>query len=150
MNLFQQLFVVSIFLVTIYILIISWRQAHDQKNSFGLAGWLYPFGIFVWGDALIIALFWLLISVASLLFNDWLLFLLLVSLFWVVRSWGEVNYWLLEQFSGIHRNKAKDLLGFLIVKNDSIFFIYQVFWQCCLVFSLLFAIYFAHLWLIRF
>jgi len=59
--------------------------------------------MFVWGDAVIFGLFWTVALIVAWVLKDWYLFLLIVSVFWVVRSLGETIYfsWLwLQSLSG--------------------------------------------------
>lgn len=146
MNLAQEAFIFIFGLVN-FGLAIKGLYEVKEKNVYGLTPWLGLLGIFVWGDATIICLFWTLSAVASYVLQSWLLFCLIVSLFWVVRSLGETIYWLNEQFAVHHRNEPKSLAGFKFFGNDSIWFIYQIIWQCVTVFSLVAVIYLAHkLW----
>jgi hypothetical protein len=118
-----------------------------RKRAFEETRWLWPWGIFVWGDAPVIGVFWSGISVASWWYGDWNLFGLLSSLFWVVRTFGETGYWLNQQFSTLERNPPEKLWGYGWWSNDSIWFVYQITHQIILVFALLGVIYFGHQWL---
>ena len=120
----------------------------SQRNKvFTETPWLWWLGIFVWGDAIIIGTFWFLASLTTWLLKDWILFLLIISIFWLVRSIGETIYWFLEQFSTITRNEPKNLWGYRWVKNDSIWFLNQIFWQCITVVTSITSLYLAKLWL---
>lgn len=122
-------------------------ESSKKENAFGdtiFLGWL---GIFVWGDAVVFGPFWFLASLVPLLLRDWSLFLVIVSLFWVVRSLGETQYWFNQQFSNVHRNPPEKMRCYGLFKNDSIWFGYQIFWQCILVASLIFSIYSVSQWL---
>src|SRR5690606_22156213 len=112
-----------------------------NKNSFGLIRKLSFLGMFVWGDVLILSPFWISLSVVTLVLQDWWLFLLAVSLFWLVRSVGETLYWFLQQFATVKRDPPESLAGYRFVKNESIWFMYQVMWQCVTVFTLILSIY---------
>jgi len=57
---------------------------------------LIPIGIFVWGDALILAPFWMIISVIFLFISP-LNMLRFLLIFHIVRSFFEVIYWLNHQ-----------------------------------------------------
>jgi len=141
---------VIVFIFGIFSFLIAIKglyQSTAKNNPFGQYFPLFFLGIFVWGDAVILGLFWSLISLTSVLLKDWILFLLILSLFWVVRSLGEIIYWLNQQFSPIIRNPPKNLMGYKFFRNDSIWFIYQVFWQCVMVVSLITTIYLSNLWL---
>lgn len=95
----------------------------------------------MWGDLLVIGPFWFLVSIISVLMNNWILFLLFISLFWVIRSLGEMVYWLNEQFAYTKRNPPPTLSFHKLVQGDAIWFIYQLFWQAVFVFSAVITIY---------
>jgi hypothetical protein len=118
-----------------------------NKKAFERTPFLLFLGIFVWGDAVILGLFWSLVSFICFLIKDYLLFLFIVSLFWTIRSLGEMVYWLNQQFSSINRNPPESLFGNFIFKNNSIWFAYQLFWQCIFILSAIFSFYFGNFWL---
>ena len=141
-------FILLVFFITnLVVLIKCFSETKYKKNAFGLTTFLFPLGIFVWADGVVIAPFWMLASITALINESAILFLLLVALFWVVRSSGEIMYWMQQQFSPIKRNPPEKLPFYKLFHNDSIWFVYQVFWQCVLVFSLLASIYLSWLWL---
>lgn len=119
----------------------------QRKNSFGLTRWLGWLGMFVWGDVVVLSVFWVIASVICLLLQDVLLFLLIVSVFWLVRSLGETMYWFLQQFALVKRDPPESLKGFGLVKNEAIWFMYQVMWQCITVVSIIATLYLGQLWL---
>ena len=94
-------------ITTLVISIKGFYQSAQEKNALGDTPALFWLGIFVWGDATVVGPFWTLAALSSLLLQDWVLFLLLVSTFWLVRSGGEILYWFLQQFSTIERNPPK-------------------------------------------
>ena len=141
----------SVFLIffTIYALsafIFGLKQCRQQK-AYTLTPFLNPLGAFVWGDAVVFGLFWFLSSLVLLLLQDWLLFWLIFSVFWLVRSLGEMIYWFNQQFSTLNRNPAEKLWLYKYFKNDSIWFVYQIFWQCVLVFFVIVSAKLFSLWL---
>jgi hypothetical protein len=78
-------------------------------------------GVYVWGDALIFIPFHIIIFIYSL-FS--LKFALLVwSIFFSIRSLGEVMYWLLQQFSD--RSYRPYDFGFTKLDNNAIYILYQ-------------------------
>jgi len=103
-------------------------------------------GIFVWGDALVLLPFWFTILIFWIIFRNVYFIYLLISLFWVIRSFGEIIYWLNQQFSNLKRNPPEKLLLHNLIQNDAIWFIYQVFWQCIFVFAVAGAILFGYKW----
>lgn len=123
------------------------KESIRKKQSFKLTPSLFPLGIFVWGDAIVIGPFWVIISLIAYFSNDWLLFLLTISVFWLVRSLGETIYWLNQQFSLVNRNPPEKLIGYQLIKSNSIWFIYQIFWQCVTVISTITTIYLSAQWL---
>lgn len=133
----------------IFNLFLFWKsyQECQRGRSFWLTRPLFLLGMFVWGDAVVLSLFWSAVAVASLLFQDWRVFLVLVSVFWLVRSIGETIYWFLQQFATTKRDPAKNLAGYHLVKNEAIWFMYQLFWQCMTVVSLISTVYLLNLWL---
>ena len=141
----------SIFLVLLVIgnalLFFRSRTACRKGHAFTLTRGLSMLGMFVWGDVLVLSIFWALVALVSFLLSDWWLFLLTVSIFWLVRSVGETIYWFLQQFAVVKRDPPESLAGYRFVKNESIWFIYQVMWQCVTVISLVTTIYLAHRWL---
>ena len=118
-----------------------------NRNSFGLTKPLYFLGMYVWGDVFIFSIFWILISMFCIVINNFYLFLTFVSLFWVVRSFGETIYWFNQQFSNVKREPAEKVMFYSIVKNDSVWFIQQIMNQCITVVALVASIYFATLWI---
>jgi hypothetical protein len=108
---------------------------------------LWPLGIFVWGDALIFAPFWLLIAASILYFQNWNVGVLIFTIFWTVRSIGETMYWFNQQFSTITRNPPERLKGFHLVQSDAVWYLYQIFWQCIAVISIVGSIYFGAIWI---
>lgn len=119
-----------------------------KNNPYGLTKFFYWMGIFVWADAVVFGAFWFLVSLSILfIIKSWLLFLLIVSVFYFVRSLGETIYWFNQQFSTINRNPPHTLRGYKLFKNDSIWFVYQIWWQCVTVISVITTIYFTVLWI---
>lgn len=147
MDTWQQITIIIYSLLSFLVFIKGLYQSTKKKNAYGKTASLFWLGIFVWGDAVIFGLFWFLSSLFSLLTNDWLLFLLVISVFWLVRSLGETIYWFNQQFSQINRNPPERLLGYKFFKNDSIWFGYQITWQCITIMSVITTLYLANLWL---
>ena len=123
------------------------REVANKDRAFSNTRLLFWMGIFVWGDAVIIGLFWSLVSLTCILLDDWILFALIGSVFWIVRSLGETIYWIHQQYAPMIRNHPKDMVGFHLFKNDSIWFVYQIAWQCIMVVSIVMTIYLADKWL---
>jgi len=117
----------------------------SRYNAFGGNFFLNIVGAFVWADAAIFGIFWGVLSLILALLDQTTLFLLFLSIFWIVRSLGEILYWMHEQFTVNKRNHTLPWSQFF--QDDSILFVYQIFWQCIMVISILLTIYFAHKWL---
>lgn len=147
MNSFYQIFVLVYALFNFLIFLKGFYESKYKKNAYGLTRPLFFMGAFVWGDAVIFGLFWTISSLVAWILKDWYLFILIVSVFWVIRSLGETIYWFNQQFSTIDRNPIKSLPWHSIFHNDSIWFIHQIIWQCVTVISIIFSIYFSYLWL---
>jgi hypothetical protein len=146
MTLGQQLVLLLYVLLNFYVFSKSFHEIKN-KNVLGLAKPYGLIGIFVWGDAIIISPFWIIAVSIVQLTQDWSLFLFILSVFWIVRSTGEVIYWLNEQFASKNRNPPPKLVLYSFFGNDSVWFIYQLFWQCILVLSIIAAVYTGNLWL---
>ncbi len=116
----------------------------NKKNPFGLCNIFNPLGAFVWIDAIVFGLFFLMTSVFCLLSNQWILFLLIISVFWTIRSLGEVLYWFLEQFATNHRNPPHTLWPYKWFKGDEVWIVMQIFWQVVAVIGIV-----ASIWLFR-
>ena len=122
-----------------------WKST--KHHAFEETPYLAVLGIFVWGDAIIFGLFWALAGAVVYLTNSVPLIWLIYSVFWVVRSFGESIYWFNQQFSTINRNPPERLKGFRFYKNDSVWFAYQIWWQCVAVVAIIASVYFGHIWL---
>lgn len=127
--------------------VLGYIQSSKKQNSFGVTPWLYPFGIFVWGDAIVFGPFWVIVAFLGLLLQNVYFVYAIVAFFWFVRAHGEVMYWMHEQFATKHRNKPKDLLGHQLFSGDAVWFGYQTFWQCVMVFSGIASLVYLKLWL---
>lgn len=125
----------------------AYYECKHKKNAFGLTMPLYPLGMYVWGDALIFGMFWALAAIASVILQDFLLFLLIVSVFYLVRSIGETIYWFNQQFSTIIRMRPEDYPTHKIFHNDSVWFIFQIANQCVTVVTIITTVYLFSLWL---
>lgn len=149
MNLLQAGFVLGYGIIAFLVFLKGFYESKEKKNAYGLVPWLYLLGIFAWGDAVILGLFWFLSSLITFFLQDWILFLLIISVFWMVRSLGEMIYWFNQQFSSktYDWNKPENLLGHSIFHDDSIWYIYQIVYQCITVVSIIMTIYLANLWL---
>ncbi len=147
MTLTQQLFILIYGLINLVVFFMGLHHSKTKQQSFVLTPLLCVFGIFVWGDAVILGLFWSMAAGIGLLLQDWYLFLLIISLFWAIRGLGETVYWINQQFSTINRNNPPQLLGHAIFHADAVWFAYQLFWQMVCVGTIITSIYLSHVWL---
>ncbi len=147
MNQLQMILVLVWGIISFTVWIQAVRESVLKKNAFGLTPTLLPLGIFTWADGTVISIFWMIAAVLSLFTNDWWLFGLMFCLFWVVRSVGETIYWFCQQFSTIERNPPKTLAGYKFFKNDAIWFVYQIAWQCVTVLAIVGSLYYGKMWL---
>lgn len=145
--LFLQESFITFFIVLNFLIFLKGLYEVKKRNPYGLTKYLFFIGAFVWGDVLVLGPFWIIASLVSLFLNNWYLFLLFVSLFWVIRSLGETIYWLNEQFAEKNRNPPQTLNFHKLINGEAIWFIYQLFWECVLVISVILSIYFSNLWL---
>ena len=117
------------------------RQTCFCKNPYGLTQLLAPYGIFVWGDAVMIGFFWMIVTAVSIWLQNMQLFFIVMCVFWMVRSAGEIMYWFLQQFAETKRDKPESLWCHSLFPGESIWFAYQLFWQLVLVVSSVCLIY---------
>ena len=121
-----------------------------RKNPFGYVWHIYNFtGAYVWADQVVFGIFWSIACLISLILNDWIFFLLIFSVFWVVRSFGETVYWLNQQFSPRNLNPTERFWLHKLFPGESVWFVYQIMQQCILVISIISSIYFSKLWLLQ-
>lgn len=139
--------IVFLGIISLIFLCKGLHEIKYRKNAYGLTPYLFFLGSFVWGDIIVLGPFWLAVSILSLFFNDWYLFLLIISIFWSVRSLGESIYWLNEQFAAKNRNLPHTLNFHKLFQSDAIWFIYQLFWQCVLVVSVILSIALSVKWM---
>lgn len=149
MFIWQKLFLLTFSIFGLGLCLKGFRESHKNKNAFGTAH-TFIVGVYVWGDAVVFGAFWFLVSIVTLVLADWVLFWLIFSLFWVVRSFGETIYWFNEQHAQKKRVNIKKKYLYKYFHNDSVLFIYQITQQCITVVSIVASIYFANLWLKQF
>ncbi len=148
MNIFLQLSVLFFGVFSFFTFIKAIRECKDNDNAFGRPYRLCEiYGSFVWADHVVFGFFWVIISGIVLLLQDFLLFLLIASVFWLVRSIGETIYWFLQQFHPRKGNDPKKFIFYPIFKNDSVWFINQIAWQCVTVLTFMTTLYLSYLWI---
>ncbi len=151
MNDWQRIFVLIYSLLSLIGVIVSFRKIKKTKHNLDIILPGIIFGAFVWADLLIFGTFWLIVSAVCLFLNDWILFLLFQSVFWVVRSLGETIYWFNQQFSPIIWHQIENYPIFNFFKKDKYtsWFVIQIFWQCITVTMIILSLYFGKLWLVN-
>ncbi|HQM15728.1 MAG TPA: hypothetical protein PLM16_00790 [Candidatus Woesebacteria bacterium] len=142
----QTLFLIIFGLSSLMVALWSLRQT-IKGNTNQEVPWLFPWGAFVWADGVILGLFWVLVSILILFVKDWILFWLICSVFWLVRSLGEIIYWLNEQFAETHLNPPQKYWFFKYFPTDAVWFVFQLVWQCGLVFTLISTVWLFSIWL---
>ncbi len=147
MQFWQELTILGYAVFSFLVFVKGVYESAKKKNAYGATVPLYWMGVFVWGDAVIFGLFWALASLTCLLLGDWILFLLLWSVFWLVRSFGETIYWFAQQFSTIEREPPESLPFYAVFRNQSVWFGMQIFHQAITVTTIITTIYLAALWL---
>ncbi len=143
MNGLQLLIVLSWSAYALSGFLMGWK---NRRNPFGLSKWFLPIGSFVWTDAIVFGLFFFLVSIFSIITNQFILFLLIVSIFWTVRSIGEQVYWFLEQFAPKHRNAPHTLWPVRWFKGEESWIVMQVTWLCISVVFVVLSAYLLNIW----
>jgi hypothetical protein len=105
------------------------------------------YGSFLWMDHIVLAPFWVIISFGTIILNDSLLFLLILSTFWLIRSIGETIYWFLQQFHPRPGNEPEKFWINKLAPGQGVWFLNQLFWQCVSVLTLISTVYLFSLWL---
>lgn len=77
-----------------FLSILKVRDSHFFSDTPGLL----PFGMYVWGDALVIGFFWIILTSAAVLKVSAFWILLTAIIFLSIRSLIEIFYWLHQQF----------------------------------------------------
>lgn len=122
---------------------LGWRH---RKNPFGLSRWFLPLGAFVWTDTIVFGLFFFLVSAFCLVTNQFILFLLIFSVFWTIRSVGEQVYWFLEQFAVAHKNAPHTLWPKKWFKGQESWIVMQITWQCVSAIFIVLSAYLLFTW----
>ena len=115
------------FVYSVIIGYVSWKKS--SNHQFYSDSWLgLPLGIFIWGDGLMLAPFWTLMSVLLAVYKD-LSLLKILLLFWTIRSFYEVVYWILHQFSN-KEYKAPLFRGVTWLSSHDSAILYQLLNMC--------------------
>lgn len=125
----------------------GYRQVKFKNNPYGLCRRFNLLGAFVWADAVIIGGFFTLVVAVSIYLSDYILLLLVIAVFWTIRSIGEQIYWFLEQFASNHRNPEHTLWFSKYFKRNSSWIAMQIYWQCISVICIIATVYLFAVWL---
>lgn len=123
------------------------RQVVGKNNPYGICKKFHFIGAFVYVDAVIFGIFFILVSAVTLFFHDFVLFLLAISVFWTIRSIGEQMYWFMEQFAVHHKNPEHTLWFSKFFKRNSSWIAMQIYWQCISVIAIISTVYLFKIWL---
>lgn len=119
-----------------------------KHNYLGVSYLFYPLGAYVWADCVIFGLFFAVSFSTIYYLKNWSLFLAFYFVFQAIRTFGESIYWFNQQFSTVNRNPAKNQWPYFFFKDEyTVWFIYQIMWQCACAVSAILAIYFTYQWL---
>ncbi|HVZ67281.1 MAG TPA: hypothetical protein VG917_03395 [Patescibacteria group bacterium] len=146
MNNLETLFVVLYGSFSFSGFLLGLKNCVKKKNPYGLTKPYNLIGSFVWADAIVFGLFWTMVSIASILLSNWLLFLLTQSIFWLIRSIGETIYWFNEQFAVKNRNPVHTLWHSKIFPGSSSYIASQIFWQCIAVITSITSLFLIKVW----
>ncbi len=147
MNIWQGILLVFVAIYSFTAFLKGYRQTKIKNNPYGLSKWFNPLGSFVWADAVIFGIFFFCVSIISFAFRDFILFLLIFSVFWTVRSIGEQLYWFHEQFAVNHRNPEHTLWMHRWFPRNSSWIANQIFNQCLSVIGIILSAYLFKIWL---
>lgn len=147
MNIWQISIVLFVVVYSLAGFLLGYRQTKVKNNPYGLSIWFNPIGSFVWADAVIFGLFFFLVSTISLFLQDFILLLLVFSVFWTVRSMGESVYWFLEQFADTHKNPEHTLWLKKWFPRNSSWIANQIINQCITVIGVISSVYLFKIWL---
>ena len=147
---YERLIVVAFGLGALALFVKSYIEITRKKNPYGKFDWGIIYGGFVYADYLVFGAFWATAAFVINFLNDFLLFLLTFSVFWLIRSIGESLYWFLQQFSTlVHKNPPQRFLIYRIIKSDAVWFVNQIIWQCLTVIFVITTIYLGSLWIAK-
>lgn len=122
---------------SVYAFLNGIYYAIKKNNPYGNCRKFYLLGAFVNADSVVFGAFFVLATTITLLMDNFVLFLLIISVFWTVRSIGEQMYWFLEQFAHTHRNPEHTMWFSKFFKRNSSWIAMQIFWQCISVIAII-------------
>lgn len=133
------MFVLAIFMMFLWVVSLETVKAGD---FFGL---IHPFfvvltGAFVWGDMLVLSLFWMLVFVVFQFRPSIVKLLTVVNIFWIIRSIGEIFYWMQAQFNPYPVDHPMLVTNWPLIgemSSAASMVIYQLGWQAILLLNVL-------------
>lgn len=118
-----------------------------KNNNYQDVLLIWAFGAFVWADGVVFGLFWFFTALFSLVVDSWILFLLVLSVFWAVRTLGESIFFFNMQFHPLEKYPPKYFAIHKHFHNESVFFAFQVAWHCVTVVCIVLSIYLSRVFL---
>jgi hypothetical protein len=120
-------FAVVLFSLSVIVFIHGIQQS-KKGNFYTDTPFLFPLGIFVWGDAIVLGLFWAVLALGSIAMS-WMSILRVLFIFFALRSAFEVVYWLNQQ--AIHSEYMPPLFRrFHWLKAQDAAILYQLLNMC--------------------
>lgn len=147
MNIWQSILLAFVGMYSLAAFIKGYRQTKVKNNPYGLSKWFFPISAYVWADAVIFGAFFFCVALLCFILNDFILFLLVFSVFWSVRSMGESVYWFLEQFASSHRNPEHTLMISKWFPRNSSWIAHQTINQCIMVVGIIASVFLFNSWL---
>jgi len=128
------LFLTGVLMLSL-VFLLALKRVRDG-SFYGDTFWLLPLGVYVWGDALILLPFWILILLVFLWSGvSGLALIRLYLIFTAVRSAYEVVYWLLHQATK-DTYKPPLLRRFTQLQPRDSAILYQLVHTCALVLAI--------------
>lgn len=144
---FWQIILIVFGLYSLTALLKGYYKTKIKNNPYGLSYWFNPISSYVWADAVVFGAFFFFVSFLCLVLNDFILFLLIFSVFWTVRSIGESIYWFLEQFAVQHRNPEHTLWFSKWFPKNSSWIANQIINQCIATVGIVLSVYLFSVWI---
>lgn len=106
-------------------------QSFKQKKFYQKTPYLFPLGVFVWGDGLVVLPFWATVCLLAAVISAHIL-IVSALIFWIIRAVVEIQYWLHVQFDLSDRETGKHERLYRLCSAEP-WFVFQVAWQMILV-----------------
>lgn len=119
------LFIVALTNIAVYLKALDKVKKQKQFYQNVSPILVYLFGIFVWGDALVLAPFFIFTSIGLFFINNVYLSIGVFATYHFLRQFAEVIYWFLQQFSMKPEYRPPDQ-GWKYLKTDELHIIYQL------------------------